>query len=34
MIWSEPFLAITIKSEELSQTYQSFFDLLWAIAKK
>ena len=34
IIWSEPFLAITIKSEELSQTYQSFFDLLWGIAEK
>ena len=34
IIWSEPFLAIRIKSNELADTYQSYFELLWEMAKK
>ena len=34
IVWSDPFLAIRINSKELAETYRSYFELLWRIAKK
>lgn len=33
ILHSEPFFAITIKSREFAETYKSYFELLWNIAK-
>lgn len=33
ILWSGPFLAIKIESRELADTYRSYFELLWKIAK-
>lgn len=33
ILWSEPFLAIKIESRELADTYRSYFELLWKVAK-
>ena len=34
VIWSDPFLAIRIISKELADTYRSYFEIMWAMAKK
>jgi HTH-type transcriptional regulator, sugar sensing transcriptional regulator len=34
IIWSEPFLAIRIKSKELAETYQNYFEIMWKVSKK
>jgi len=34
ILWTEPFLAIGIESKELANTYKSYFDILWKIARK
>jgi len=34
IIWSEPFLAIRIKSKELADTYQSYFEIMWAVSER
>lgn len=34
IVWSEPFLAIRIKSKELADTYRSCFEIMWAVSKK
>lgn len=34
VIWSKPFLGISIKSKELASTYMNYFKLLWGISKK
>lgn len=34
IIWSDPFLGITIENIDLAKTFRSYFELLWKIAKK
>ena len=33
-IWSEPSFVVLIKDKEVAQSYKSYFDVLWKIAKK
>lgn len=33
-VWDEPYHAILIKSEQVAESYRSFFEQLWKIAKK
>ena len=34
IVWSHPFLTILVENKEVADSYRSYFDLLWNIAKK
>lgn len=34
ILWSEPFLTVVIKDKNLADTYRSYFEILWKMAKK
>jgi len=34
IVWSHPFLTILVENKEVSDSYRSYFNLLWNIAKK
>jgi len=34
IFFSDPFLAIRIKSKQLADTYRNYFDLMWEVSEK
>jgi len=34
VIWSEPFLTILVENKEVADSYRSYFEMLWKIARK